>query len=140
MNYELLAAAEGRPLNYGALVRASTSAQMVCDCGNTLQVWLKIRGGIISNASFVSNGCEDSVICCSTAARMVENRRLEEAAEITPEKILAAAPPIAETHHHCAQFAADLIRQAIAAYSSKSAKVTLGQRIKKGFGKVKSDA
>lgn len=130
MNFELLAATEGRPLNYGPILHASAHAKITGSCGDTLQFWLKIDGDRIRKASFVSDGCEDSVICCSIAAHMVEGMRLEEAATLTQASILAKAPPIRNDHRHCALLAANTIKQAIETFTNEPPKVPLKQKLK----------
>ncbi|VGO19953.1 iron-sulfur cluster assembly scaffold protein [Pontiella sulfatireligans] len=140
MNFDLLAAAEGRPLNYGSMLRASAYDQVTGPCGDTLQIWLKIAEGRIQKASFTSDGCEDSVICCSTAVHMVEGLRLEEAAALSQEEILAEAPPIRNDHQHCALLVANTIKKAVEAYAEAPAKVPFGQRMQTLFGKDKNHA
>lgn len=140
MNFELLAATEGRPLNFGSMIHASAHAKMIGACGDSTEFWLKIDGDRIRKASFVSYGCEDSMICCGIAARMVEGMRVEDAAALSQEKILAKTPPIRNDHQHCALLAANTIQKAIAVYDEKPAKVPLGQRIKSIFCKEQNDA
>lgn len=130
MNYDLLAAAEGRPLNFGSMLHASAHAQLTGPCGDNLQIWLKIDEDRIRKASFVSDGCQDSVICCSIAAHMAEGMRQEEAAALSPDSILTQAPPIRNDHRHCALLAANTIKKAIVAYDAKPAKVPLKQKLK----------
>lgn len=122
MNFDLLAAAEGRPLNFGPMIHASAQAKNTGPCGDTLQIWLKIEGGLICKASFISDGCEDSVICCSTVTRMAEGMRLEDAAALSQDIILAEVPPIRNDHRHCALLAVDTLKKAIAAYNAASEK------------------
>lgn len=130
LNYDLLAAAEGRPLNYGSMLHASAHAQVTGPCGDTLQVWLKIDGDLIRKAGFVSDGCEDAIICCSIAAHKVEGMHLKEAAELSPDDVLAAAPPIREDHKHCAMLAVDTINKALTTYAAEPAKVPFKQKLK----------
>lgn len=133
MKFDLLAAAEGRPLNFGSMVRASAHAKIAGPCGDTLQIWLKIEDKIIRKATFVSDGCEDSMICCSTAARMVEGMDLEDAAALSQEAILAEAPRIRNDHLHCALLAANTLKKAIAAYHAEPTKAPFRQRIQRRF-------
>jgi nitrogen fixation NifU-like protein len=140
MNYERLAAMEGRPLNFGPILRPSAYAQRTGPCGDTVKIWLKIKNNTIHKASFVSDGCEDSWICCSTAAYMIEGMQLEEVASLTQEKILDKTPPIRNDHRHCALLAADTIKQAIATYDPKPVRVPLSRRIKTFFVKEQNGA
>lgn len=130
MDFDRLAIAEGRPLSYGPMLHPSAYAQITGSCGDTLQFWLNIDGDIIRKASFVSDGCEDSVICCSIVARKVEGLRLKEAAALSPDTILAGAPTIREDHKHCAKLAVDTLSKALATYTEKPAKVPMKQKLK----------
>lgn len=128
-DYNLLAATEGRPLNFRVMRPASAHARLIGPCGDTAQFWLKIDDHIIRKASFVSDGCESLVLCCSAAAHLVEGLLLADAAALLPDQILARAPPIPVNHRGCAVLACNTLKAAIADYHGVSKKSPLKQRI-----------
>lgn len=129
----MMAHIEARPKNLGAMRDASTCAKITGPCGDTVEVWLRIDSGKIRKGSFISDGCGYSQLCCSTAVKLIEGMRPDEAAEITRAQVLEATGPIPEDHRHCALLAANTIRQAIENYHSKPDRIPVGKRIKRLF-------
>ena len=130
---EMMEAIEARPDNFGPMRDASTHAKIKGPCGDTVEVWLRIDGGKIRKASFMSDGCAHSAMCCGTAVRMTEGMPPEEAEEISQEEILNAVGPVPEDHRHCALLAANTIKKALAGYHEKPAKQSLKQKLKQIF-------
>lgn len=126
---KLMEKIDARPENFGAMKDASTHAKITGPCGDTVEVWLRIDGGKIRKASFMSDGCAHSAACCGTAAKLTEGMSPKEAAEISQEKILAAVGPVPEDHRHCALLAANTIHKAVADYSANPAKRSLKQKL-----------
>ncbi len=127
---EMMEAIDARPDNFGPMRDASTHAKIKGPCGDTVEVWLRIDGGKIRKASFMSDGCAHSAMCCGTAVRMTEGMPPEEAEEISQEEILNAVGPVPEDHRHCALLAANTIKKALAGYHEKPAKQSLKQKLK----------
>lgn len=129
----LMATIEARPANFGPMNDANAHAKVTGPCGDTVEVWLRVDGGKIRQASFLSDGCGHSVHCCAVAVKLAEGMRPEEAAGLTQEQVLAATGPVPEDHRHCALLAANTIRHAIANLQPAPAKIALGQRIRRFF-------
>ena len=124
---------EARPENFGPMHDASAHAKITGPCGDTVEVWLRIDGGKIRKGSFISDGCAQSLHCCSIAVKMTEGLDLEEAAELQPARVLEAADPVPEDHRHCALLAINVIRKALADYQTLPGKIPLKQHLKKLF-------
>jgi nitrogen fixation protein NifU and related proteins len=130
---ELMEKIDARPDNFGAMKDASGHAKITGPCGDTVEIWLRIDGGKIRKATFMSDGCGHSAACCGTAARMTEGLRTKEAAEISQAEILKTVGPVPEDHRHCALLAANTIKKAVADYIEKPAKQSLKQKLKQLF-------
>jgi nitrogen fixation NifU-like protein len=130
---DLMAAIDARPKNFGPMRDASTHAKITGPCGDTVEVWLRIDGGKIRKASFMSTGCGHSVRCCSIAAKRTEGMLPQEAEELTQQTVLSAVGPVPEDHRHCALLAANVIKKAMAAYKTQPTKQSLKQKLKRLF-------
>jgi len=130
---ELMEKIDARPENFGAMKDASAHAKIKGPCGDTVEVWLRIDGGKIRKASFMTDGCAHSALCCGTAVRMTEGMPPEAAEEISQEEILAAVGPVPEDHRHCALLAANTIKKTLENYSRLPAKRSLKQKFKHFF-------
>ena len=82
-------------------------------CGDTMEVYLRLNGERIEQASFMTDGCGPTVACGSTLTTMVCGMSLEEARGITPEDLLAALDGLPEESVHCAELAVSTLREAI---------------------------
>jgi len=85
-------------------------------CGDSMSMWVNVEGGVVTGAAFQTDGCGPSVACGSMATEMAKNKPLDEARELTPEKIERALGGLPEDHRHCASLAAGTLQLALADY------------------------
>ncbi len=83
-------------------------------CGDTMEIYLRLNGNRIEEATFMTDGCGPSVACGNMLTKMVTGMSLEEAGEITPENLIAALDGLPEESLHCAELAVNTLREAIA--------------------------
>lgn len=76
------------------------------ECGDTMEIFLCIREGNISSASFQTDGCLYSHACANAAVHMAEGKSLEEAGEITADEIYNFLETLPKAEKHCAELAA----------------------------------
>jgi len=126
----LMVSIESRPKNFGLMKNASTCEKITGPCGDTVEVWLRIDGGKIRKATFMTDGCGYSVACCSAAAKLSEGLSPAQAAELTQEAILSAVGPIPEDHQHCALLAATAIQSAALDYRKPPPKPSFIEKLK----------
>ena len=124
---------EMRPKNFGPMRDASSRAKYKGPCGDLVEIWLRIDGGKIRKASYITSGCDYSNACCSAAAKLVEGMTPDEAKNITQAAILKKVGPVPEDHRHCALLAATVIQMAISNYLENPAKPSLKQKLKHLF-------
>lgn len=101
------------PENMRRLADAGASAKITGKCGETMEVYLRVDGERIVEASFFTDGCRFSILCGHVAARLSENRTLEEAAGIEGESILSVVGRVPLEEAHCADLAAETVRAAV---------------------------
>lgn len=133
-------AIEARAKHFGPMKDASGYAKKLGDCGDLAEVWLRIDGGRIRRASFMTNGCSWSSHCCNVAVSMVEGWKPEIAIKLTKEQVLKNAGDVPNDHQHCAELAADTIKLAIEDFNTPTEKQTFGRRIKNIFKKKEQNA
>ena len=83
-------------------------------CGDTMEIYLRLDGDRIIEATFMTDGCGPTVACGSMFTTMVTGMPLEEAGAITPENLIAALDGLPEESLHCAELAVSTLREAIA--------------------------
>ena len=63
-----------RPRNHGAIAAADGFARITGPCGDTMEIWLRIRDGVISNISFMTDGCGTTLAAGSMATELVQSK------------------------------------------------------------------
>lgn len=85
-------------------------------CGDTMEIFLKIKDDKIADAKFITDGCGPSIVCGCTVTELVKGQYTREAVKIKAEKILDELGGLPEADQHCAQLAADTLHDAIFNY------------------------
>ena len=104
------------PRNMFTIPNADGAGQITGPCGDTMQIWLKVKDNIIIDASFSTDGCGSSRACGSMATEMVKQKAISHAIEITQEKILNNLGGLPEDDQHCALLASNTLKAAIQDY------------------------
>jgi nitrogen fixation NifU-like protein len=89
------------------------------DCGDTVAMFLKLRGKTIAQVAFQVQGCMNTVASANAVAELIEGKPIEEAWELTPEKVIAYLETLPKGHHHCAELAVGALYRALADVRSK---------------------
>ena len=132
---DLMASIEARPKNFGPMKEASTHAKFTGDCGDTVEIWLRIDGGKIRKASYMTDGCGYSNACSSVAAKLAEGMTPDEAKNMTQAAILKKVGPVPPDHQHCALLAATVVQMAVFDYLEKPASRPFLQQIRSLFNR-----
>jgi nitrogen fixation NifU-like protein len=88
-------------------------------CGDSTEVFLAIRDGVIVEARFTTSGCFFSRAACHAAVALARGKPVAEALEIDENAILAELGGMPEDHAHCAYLAALTLRWAIEEWREK---------------------
>ena len=88
------------------------------DCGDVMQLKIRVEDGIIEDAKFKTYGCGSAIASSSLLTEWVKGKSLEEAGRITNTDIARelTLPPV---KIHCSVLAEDAIKAAIADYNQK---------------------
>ncbi len=101
------------PKFMGRMTDASCVGRVTGSCGDTMEIYLRIKDDKIQQASFFTEGCGASVACGSMVAELVFGKDLDEAAQIGGDAVLEALGGLPEEENHCAFLAAEALMAAI---------------------------
>ena len=104
------------PYNWGKIEAADAQAEIKGSCGDTQQIFLKIKDKIITKASFITDGCGPTIACGNKLTSLVTNMSLDDAKEITPKDLEDALDGLPEAHKHCALLVVNTLRKALDDY------------------------
>jgi NifU-like protein involved in Fe-S cluster formation len=109
------------PERMGGMDDADATGRVTDGCGDVLEVFLKVESGIVSNASFLSDGCGASLACGSATAQLVIGKSLDDSKRIDSEAILKFLGGLPESHRHTADDWASALADALARFITQSA-------------------
>jgi nitrogen fixation NifU-like protein len=82
------------------------------NCGDTMEIFLQLKGGRVSDASFTTDGCGCSAVCASVACELAIGKEPEKVADVTGEMILQVLGGLPEDDVHCGFLAAEALQTA----------------------------
>jgi nitrogen fixation NifU-like protein len=104
------------PRNLGEIEDANGFARVTGPCGDTMSMWLKVKGATIVNASFMTDGCGTTIASGSMVTEMVKGKSISEAQKTTQRDVLDALGGLPQESEHCALLAANTLKAAIRDY------------------------
>ena len=108
------------PNNIGGLEHADSHVRIRGPCGDTIEMWLAIEDGKISDIGFMTDGCGATITCASCVTRMAKGKSLEEALRMKPEDVIEYFEGLPHEHNHCAKLAVMTLMAAIEKYQGEA--------------------
>jgi nitrogen fixation NifU-like protein len=93
------------PTNYGPMEDPDARTMRKGTCGDIMEIFVRMRGDVISEMSYVTDGCGATLACGSMLTKKVRGMSLDEAMDITSEDLLEWLDGLPEENLHCAQLA-----------------------------------
>jgi len=85
-------------------------------CGDTLEIYLKIKENKIEDAKFQATGCAGAFVSGSALCNLIKDKTLEEAEKIRIEDIITYLNGLPKAKIHCACLAKTTLEKAIQKY------------------------
>lgn len=105
------------PRNFRRMEGADGHAGNKGTCGDTMEMFLRVRDGRIVDCAFQTDGCVTTIACGSVATELAAGKEFVEAlGGVSAAEILKVLGGLPENSVHCARLAADTLRRAMADY------------------------
>lgn len=105
------------PRNLQKMDNPDGYAQDKGSCGDTMEMFLRMKDDRIAHCTFQTDGCGSSIVCGSVATEIAQNKTLTQAlGAVTADEILRRLGGLPEEDVHCALLAAETLRRALADY------------------------
>jgi len=85
-------------------------------CGDIMELYIKVNGGIIVDAKFKTFGCGAAIATSSMVTEMVKGKRIEEALKISNKAVAEALDGLPPVKMHCSVLAEEALKSAIEDY------------------------
>ena len=107
------------PRNVGEIRDADGYGSALGICGDSMEVWLRVRDDAIADARFWTDGCATTIASGSVITELVKGRTVVEALNLAAKDVLAALDGLPADSEHCANLAANALHQAIEDYLTR---------------------
>jgi nitrogen fixation NifU-like protein len=85
-------------------------------CGDVMELYIKVKDGIIVDAKFKTFGCAAAIATSSMVTDMVKGKNVEEALKISNKAVVEALNGLPPAKVHCSVLAEDALKSAIENY------------------------
>jgi nitrogen fixation NifU-like protein len=104
------------PRHLGTMQDADGFARVTGPCGDTMEIWLKVKSSMITDISFMTDGCGPSIASGSMVTALAKGKSVGEAQRIGQQDILDALGGLPDESKHCALLASNTLKEAIRDY------------------------
>ena len=91
-------------------------------CGDIMELYIKVKDGIIVDAKFKTFGCGAAIATSSMVTEIVKGKSTKEALRISNKTVAEALDGLPAIKMHCSVLAEDALKSAIEDYLTKSKK------------------
>ena len=104
------------PRNVGNMETADGYASVTGPCGDTMEIWLKVRNDIVAEATFMTDGCGTTIAAGSMVTELAKGKPIIQTNKISQQDVLDALGGLPEESQHCALLAANTLKEAAKDY------------------------
>jgi len=112
------------PAHLGRMTKPDGHARATGPCGDTDEIFLRIRMDIIKDARFITDGCVFTKAACNAAAHLAIGKPIHQCLDIDQEAILGHLEGLPDHYAHCALLAATTLPAAIKSYVLDNSKTS----------------
>lgn len=105
-----------KPRNLGQVPQPDGFGRVTGSCGDTMEIGLRVRNGMVAAIAFGTDGCGPSIASGSMVTEMARGRPVAEALGISQQDVLDSLGGLPAESQHCALLAADTLKAALRDY------------------------
>jgi nitrogen fixation NifU-like protein len=88
-------------------------------CGDMMTFYIKVKDNVIADVKFQTFGCGAAIAVSSMVSEMAMGKTIDEASQITNNKVAEALEGLPKQKMHCSNLGADALHKAIEDYRMK---------------------
>ncbi len=109
------------PRNAGELKDANAVGEVGnAQCGDIMQVYMKINEDVIEDVSFRTFGCGAAIATSSIATEMIKGKTVDEALALSNKDVIEELGGLPPAKIHCSVLAEEAIKDAIKNYKEEA--------------------
>lgn len=107
------------PTNFNKMADYDGYGRITGWCGDSIEIYIRVRGDAVSKASFFTDGCGTTIACASIVVSLAQGERIDNMTQITKQVVLDALGGLPAEDEHCAELAANALQYAVTDYQTK---------------------
>ena len=88
-------------------------------CGDMMTFYIKVKDNVLEDVKFQTFGCVAAIAVSSIVSEMAKGKKLEDALQITRQKVAESLGGLPPNKMHCSNLGADALALAIKDYQNK---------------------
>ena len=109
----------------GPIPEADSYGKLTGECGDTMEMYLRIQDGRVEKVGYMTDGCSSSSIAGSFAAELAMGKTFEEVLDLRGTDVLQMIGRFPENEEHCAHLAVRTLQEALNTFLIKNTKRTI---------------
>ncbi len=105
-----------RPRHAGSLPSSDGYAKVRSNCGESMEIWLKVKDNRIDEIGFWTDGCAATIACGNMAAALTTGKNVADVLHMDFMTIVDGLEGLPEGNYHCAQLAIEAVKAATRDY------------------------
>ncbi len=111
------------PKYCGVMQDADSHARLKGSCGDTMEMYIRVKGDVVEQVSYVTDGCSSSSIAGSFAAQLAMGKTFEEVLDLAGPDVLHEIGTFPKAEEHCAHLAITTLHEAIHSFMGEQVKL-----------------
>ncbi|MFA5156683.1 MAG: iron-sulfur cluster assembly scaffold protein [Candidatus Omnitrophota bacterium] len=104
------------PKFFGRMNDPASSAYLKGPCGDSMEFYLVIEGGKITEIKYYTDGCGATRACAAMVTYLAHGKSIKEALAISAGEVIKQLKGLPENHLHCSILSVSTLYRAIADY------------------------
>ncbi len=89
-------------------------------CGDVMKLYIKVENGVIVDAKYKTFGCAAAIASGSMATELMKGKRIDEALNITNERVAEQLGGLPQVKRHCSVLAEQALQAALFDYFKRN--------------------
>lgn len=106
-------------LNVGSIEKTNAHSTFTGPCGDTMEIFLKIKSNVIIDAKFQAIGCAGSFVSGSALSEMIKGKTVKDVDRLNENDVLIHLGKMPSQKGHCARLAVLTLKKAIEQYKTR---------------------
>ena len=107
------------PQNVGIIEAPDGYSSTSGSCGDTIEIYLKIEGDIVTNIKFMTDGCGTTIACGSMGTKMAKGKTLAAIKQMKDEDLITALDGLPDENLHCVRLMMGTLHRAVHEYEER---------------------